>query len=126
MPGTELKVQQADADDAERVLSGDKGGAPQPAAVLKGEFHISTNVGQRALPLAKIASGGELSRIMLAIKVRQKTSQEGTLLFDEIDSGISGQTAFMIAQRLKELSAHAQAVWSPTCTRLPRLPTPIS
>jgi len=67
-------------------------------------------VGQKPLPLAKIASGGELSRIMLAIKVRQKTSQEGTLIFDEIDSGISGQTALVIAKRLKELSSHAQSI----------------
>lgn len=110
MPGAEFHVVQADPTGiGERVF--DAQGCPvTPGAILKGEFLISTNVGQKPLPLAKIASGGELSRIMLAIKVRQKTSQEGTLIFDEIDSGISGQTALVIAKRLKELSSHAQSI----------------
>ena len=110
MPGAEFHVVQADPTGiGERVF--DAQGCPvDSGAILKGEFLISTNVGQKPLPLAKIASGGELSRIMLAIKVRQKTSQEGNLIFDEIDSGISGQTALVIAKRLKELSSHAQSI----------------
>ncbi|MFA5653689.1 MAG: hypothetical protein WDA72_06225, partial [Desulfomonilia bacterium] len=110
MPGAEFHVVQADLSEiGERVLD-DKGCPAAPGAILKGEFLISTNVGHKPLPLAKIASGGELSRIMLAIKVHQKASQEGTLIFDEIDSGISGQTAQVIAKRLKELSGHAQSI----------------
>ncbi len=110
MPGAEFHVVQTEPSGVgERVFDG-KGIPVTPGAVLKGEFLISTNVGHKPLPLAKIASGGELSRIMLAIKVHQKSSQEGTLIFDEIDSGISGQTALMIAKRLKELSFHAQSI----------------
>ncbi len=110
MPGTEFKVQQAGIKEIDESFSDSRGMVLPPGAILKGEFLISTNVGQKALPLARIASGGELSRIMLAIKVRQETSQEGTLIFDEVDAGISGQTAFMIAQRLKELSGHVQSI----------------
>jgi DNA repair protein RecN (Recombination protein N) len=86
------------------------GAAVPPSTLLRGEFLISTNVGQNMLPLAKIASGGELSRVMLAIKVQQKALTDATLVFDEIDSGISGQTAIAIAGKLKELSKHAQSI----------------
>lgn len=81
-----------------------------PTRLLQGEFMIATNVGQNLLPLAKIASGGELSRIMLAIKVQQEANQDGTLIFDEIDAGISGQTALLIGARLKALAGHAQTI----------------
>ncbi len=110
MPGTEFRIVQAELPEEEDQLLDGKGTVSSPGAVLKGEFLISTNVGQKPMPLARVASGGELSRIMLAIKVQQKTSQEGTLIFDEIDSGISGQTAFMIAQKLKQLSTHVQSI----------------
>lgn len=110
MPGTEFRIVQAEFSERKDFLFDGAGMVSPPGAVLKGEFLTSTNVGQKPMPLAKVASGGELSRIMLAIKVQQKTSQEGTLIFDEIDSGISGQTAFMIAQRLKQLSEHAQSI----------------
>ncbi len=110
MPGAEFHVVQADPSEVGELVIDSKGCPATPGAVLKGEFLISTNVGHKPLSLAKIASGGELSRIMLAIKVHQKASQEGTLIFDEIDSGISGQTALVIAKRLKELSGHAQSI----------------
>ncbi|HNY64498.1 MAG TPA: DNA repair protein RecN [Deltaproteobacteria bacterium] len=110
MPGTQFTVSQTDPAELEGHLFDSRGTAASPASVLKGEFLISTNVGQKPLPLARIASGGELSRIMLAIKAQQKTSQQGTLIFDEIDSGISGQTALMIAAKLKDLSQRAQAI----------------
>jgi DNA repair protein RecN (Recombination protein N) len=103
-------VSQLDEKDLDDHLFDGKGAAVTPGSVLKGEFLISTNVGQKPLPLARVASGGELSRIMLAIKVQQRTSHQGTLIFDEIDSGISGQTALMIAKKLKELSSHAQSI----------------
>jgi DNA repair protein RecN (Recombination protein N) len=110
MPGAEFKVGQLDLSQLDELMTDSRGAAAPPGSLLKGEFLISTNVGHKSLPLAKIASGGELSRIMLAIKVQQKTAQEGTLLFDEIDSGISGQTALIIANRLKELSGRAQSI----------------
>ncbi len=110
MPGTDFRVEQADPRDLDSSFPGQDARAAAPGALLKGEFLISTNVGQNVLPLAKIASGGELSRIMLAIKARQNTSTEATLIFDEVDAGISGQTAIAIAAKLKDLSLRAQAI----------------
>jgi len=110
MPGTLFEVQQTDTQRLEDAVYDSRGNIISPGDLLKGEFLISTNVGHKLLPLYKIASGGELSRIMLAIKVQQKTSKDCTLLFDEIDSGISGQTAFMIANRLKKIAQGSQAI----------------
>ena len=64
------------------------------------EFLISTNPGEPVKPLGKVASGGELSRIMLAIKtVLADQDAIETLIFDEIDSGISGRTAQMVSEK---------------------------
>ncbi len=69
------------------------------------EFLISTNKGEPLKPLAKIASGGELSRIMLAIKsVLVKAESPGTLIFDEVDTGVSGKTSQKIGIKLRELA----------------------
>lgn len=75
------------------------------------EFLIATNVGETAKPLAKIASGGELSRIMLAIKsiIAQKDSID-TLIFDEIDTGVSGKASRKIGLKLKELGVFTQVI----------------
>ncbi len=75
------------------------------------EFMISTNPGEPAKPLAKIASGGELSRIMLGIKnvVADKDSVE-TMIFDEIDTGVSGRAAYKIGKKLKEASRGRQII----------------
>jgi len=110
MPGTDFRVKQLKLDEIHKIFLEQEGRAVSPNILLKGEFLISTNVGQNILPLAKIASGGELSRIMLAIKAQQKSSSEATMIFDEIDAGISGQTAIAIARKLKEISGHAQAI----------------
>ena len=110
MPGTDFTIQQNRADGIDEIFIEPGGKAVSPGNLLKGEFLISTNVGQNILPLSKIASGGELSRIMLAIKVQQKASSDATLIFDEIDAGISGQTAIAIARKLKELSSQAQSI----------------
>lgn len=73
------------------------------------EFIVQTNPGHPAQPLAKIASGGELSRISLAIQVvTAQTSPTPVLVFDEVDVGISGSTASMVGQLLKQLGQHAQ------------------
>ncbi|MDE5746615.1 MAG: DNA repair protein RecN [Acetatifactor sp.] len=74
------------------------------------EFLISTNPGEAVKPLAQIASGGELSRIMLAIKtVLASRDDIDTLIFDEIDAGISGKTAWKVSEQLDSV-AHAHQV----------------
>lgn len=75
------------------------------------EFLISTNPGEPPKPLTKIVSGGELSRIMLAIKkiIAFKDSVQ-TLIFDEVDTGVSGKTSRKIGFSLKDVSAHAQVI----------------
>lgn len=75
------------------------------------EFLISANLGQELKPIAKIASGGELSRIMLAIKcVLTDLDSVDTLIFDEIDSGVSGRAAEKIGYKLKEVSRFSQVI----------------
>lgn len=75
------------------------------------EFMISTNPGSPARPLAKIASGGEISRIMLAIKtVLADTDDIDTLIFDEIDTGVSGRAAQKIGNKLKQVAANRQVI----------------
>ncbi|HPI93858.1 MAG TPA: DNA repair protein RecN [Deltaproteobacteria bacterium] len=110
MPGTDFRVAQMEPGDLDATFFDAQGGGSSPAVLLRGEFLVSTNVGQHVLPLTRIASGGELSRIMLAIKGQQNTSTDATMVFDEVDSGISGQTAFAIARKLKEISGRAQSI----------------
>ena len=75
------------------------------------EFLIGTNAGEAVKPLSKIASGGELSRVMLAIKsVLADNDDVDTLIFDEIDSGISGRAAEKVGHQLKALSSSRQTV----------------
>jgi DNA repair protein RecN (Recombination protein N) len=83
------------------------------------EFLISPNPGEELRPLRKIASGGELSRIMLALKTVGKEKERlKTLIFDEIDSGIGGKTAECIAAKLLELSGRHQVI---CITHLPQI-----
>lgn len=73
------------------------------------EFYIRTNLGEDEKPLSKIASGGEMSRIMLAIKkVLADTDEMPVLIFDEIDTGISGKAANSVAEKLNEISKNHQ------------------
>ncbi len=73
------------------------------------EFMISANPGEAEKPLARIASGGELSRVMLALKtVLADADETGTLIFDEIDTGIGGEVALAVGGHLKELSGRKQ------------------
>lgn len=82
-------------------------------------FMISTNPGEALKPLARIASGGELSRIMLAIKsVMAESDLNKTLIFDEIDAGISGKTAQMVAEKLSRISGNNQII---CITHLPQI-----
>lgn len=75
------------------------------------EFMMVTNLGENYKPLAKIASGGEISRIMLALKtVFSSVDNISVLIFDEIDTGISGETVRKVAEKLKELSETVQVI----------------
>ena len=75
------------------------------------EFLISTNLGEMPKPLSKIASGGELSRIILAIKgVITSEKSAGTLIFDEVDTGVSGKTAQKIGEKLYKMTKSAQVI----------------
>ena len=75
------------------------------------EFLISTNVGENVKPLSSVASGGELSRIMLALrKILSSSAQNETLIFDEIDTGVSGKASVRIAQKMKQMSKTAQVI----------------
>ena len=83
------------------------------------EFMISTNPGEPVRPLGKVASGGELSRIMLAIKtVLADQDEVETLIFDEIDSGISGRTAQMVSEKMNLLGRSHQII---CITHLPQI-----
>lgn len=82
-------------------------------------FCISTNPGEERKPLANVASGGELSRIMLALKtVLAKKDQIETLIFDEIDTGISGKTAWKVSEKMGILSGDRQII---CITHLPQI-----
>ena len=75
------------------------------------EFMISSNVGEELKPLSKIASGGEISRIMLALKIIfSKVDNISVLIFDEIDTGIAGETVKKVAEKLKKISKDVQVI----------------
>ena len=83
------------------------------------EFYISPNPGEDLRPLARIASGGELSRLMLALKTLASTDAPGkTLIFDEVDSGIGGTVADIVGARLRELAGECQVL---CITHLPQI-----
>ena len=90
-----------------------------PKGMNEVEFLISPNVGEEVKPLAKIASGGELSRMMLAIKkILARVGGRQVLIFDEVDSGIGGAIAEVVGRSLKELSRHHQVI---CVTHLPQI-----
>ncbi len=75
------------------------------------EFYISTNAGEPNKPLSKTASGGEISRVMLAFKnILANIDKVSTLIFDEIDTGISGQMAHVVAQKMAQIAKHRQII----------------
>ena len=82
-----------------------------PNGIDKVEFLISTNISEDLKPLAKVASGGEISRVMLAIKtIFAQADDIDTVVFDEIDTGISGKTSQAVADEVKELSKYMQII----------------
>ncbi|MCD0051436.1 DNA repair protein RecN, partial [Streptococcus agalactiae] len=75
------------------------------------EFYISTNPGEGFKPLVKVASGGELSRLMLAIKSAFSRKEDKTsIVFDEVDTGVSGRVAQAIAQKIHKIGSHGQVL----------------
>lgn len=93
--------------------------APGPKGMDEVELFITTNKGEPLKPLAKIASGGEVSRIMLAIKAITADSENiSTLIFDEVDTGISGITASIVGNKLQDLAANHQVI---SITHLPQI-----
>ncbi len=83
------------------------------------EFYLTSNIGEDMKPLNKIASGGELSRIVLAMKkVLATTASVGTVVFDEVDSGIGGAAAEAVGEKLKDVSTHHQVI---CITHLPQI-----
>ena len=82
-------------------------------------FYMSANAGEALKPMSKVASGGELARIMLAMKnVLAERDQINTLIFDEVDTGVSGRAAQRVAEKLKSVAAHKQVL---CVTHLPQL-----
>ena len=82
-------------------------------------FFMSANAGEALKPMSKVASGGELARIMLAMKnVLAEKDQVNTLIFDEVDTGVSGRAAQRVAEKLKTVAAHKQVL---CVTHLPQL-----
>ena len=90
-----------------------------PRGYDKVEFYLSTNVGEEEKPLTRIASGGEVSRIMLALKsILAKTDRLPVLIFDEIDVGVSGRIAQAVGASLKNLAGFHQVI---AITHLPQI-----
>lgn len=109
MPGGVFEVSLTTLEDA----------AARPWGIDEIDFLISANPGQATQPLAKIASGGELSRMSLAIQVIASDGSEiPTMVFDEVDSGVGGGVAEMVGRRLQELGVNRQVL---CVTHLPQV-----
>lgn len=124
MPHSRFEVRferQAQADGW--IVPERKAGAPRYAAYRHGmdqaEFFITTNLGEDLLPLKRVASGGEVSRIMLALKtILAKSERLPILVFDEIDAGISGRIARRVGERMHDLAQYHQII---AITHLPQI-----
>ncbi len=105
-PGFEPRLGALEESEAGLVHSGVAMG---PGGADTVEFHLSPNLGQPAMPLLRIASGGELSRVMLALK-RLEAQRRGvaTMIFDEVDAGIGGAVAQVVGRKLKQLARFHQ------------------
>lgn len=121
---TEFHVKKAERDDDAPVVNG------MPVQLTKHgidtvRFLISTNTGEPLKSLSKVASGGELSRIMLAMKSIFSAQQDVTsIIFDEVDTGVSGRVAQAIAEKYTASLSALKFYALPTCRRWPRWLTP--
>ena len=120
MPGVRFQVQLDRAENADGPVTWKRRRyLARPKGIEQAEFHISTNPGEAIRPLVRVASGGEISRIMLAMKsVLARTDSVQVLIFDEIDIGISGRIAEVVGRKLKDLSRTYQTV---SITHLPQI-----
>lgn len=111
MPDARLDIHFVKRESSLDVLVDDKMVSLGPDGLESVEFYLKSNSGQPAYPLAKIASGGEISRVMLAFKrVFAAVQPSQTLIFDEIDTGIGGETAHRLAEIVQEISSLRQSV----------------
>jgi DNA repair protein RecN (Recombination protein N) len=115
-PIFEARLGTLDSGDGVLVRNGVAMG---PSGIDSVEFHLSPNLGQPPMALARIASGGELSRVMLALK-RLEAQRRGiaTMIFDEVDAGIGGEIAQVVGRKLKELAKYHQIL---CVTHLPQI-----
>ncbi|MDO7905153.1 DNA repair protein RecN [Paenibacillus sp. JX-17] len=119
MQRTSLRVQIEPLEDPRGYLWHDRKVRPTKQGIDNVEFLISANPGEPLRPLAKIASGGEMSRIMLAMKsIFAQHDQIPVLIFDEVDTGVSGRAAQSIAEKLYRLSSTCQVF---SITHLPQV-----
>jgi DNA repair protein RecN (Recombination protein N) len=118
-PSFEIKINQKQAGDNNFILVNSKKYTAYSNGIDEVEFFISTNPGEDLKPLIKVASGGEISRIMLALKSSlAKNDMLPLLIFDEIDVGVSGRIALKVGQALKSLSTYHQVI---AITHLPQI-----
>jgi DNA repair protein RecN (Recombination protein N) len=111
MERAQFEVSVTQIEDAEGCYVGDKRYAFDATGIDKVEFMMSANPGEPVRPMAKVASGGETARIMLALKrVLTQADQTPTLIFDEIDQGIGGRVGSVVGEKLWSLSDHHQVM----------------
>jgi DNA repair protein RecN (Recombination protein N) len=91
---------------------------PRAGGLERAEFLFSPNPGEAPRPLARVASGGELSRLMLALKQVHPESDVPTLVFDEVDTGIGGATSALVGKKLKRVALGQQVL---CITHLPQV-----
>lgn len=120
MPDVQFDIQfERNEDPSGTVTYDGKSYVATREGVESAEFYLSTNAGETPRPLVRVASGGEISRIMLALKtVLSQTDSVQVLIFDEIDVGISGRIAEVVGRRLKHLADGCQTV---SITHLPQI-----
>lgn len=119
MPKVKFEIRISHEPDENGLEVGSKKVKASVDGIDQIEFYIAPNPGEPPKPLQKIASGGELSRIMLAIKISLSDADDiSTLIFDEVDAGIGGKTAFSVGQKLAHLAQKHQVV---CITHLPQI-----
>jgi len=119
MPGADFRVSFTREQDSDGLAAGGEKVKIYAHGIDKVEFQVSANKGEMVKPLTKIASGGEISRIMLALKIVLADADEvPTLIFDEIDVGIGGKTAMAVGKKMAVLGKKHQVL---AVTHLPQI-----
>jgi len=119
MPSATFRVQLEVEEDPDGLPVGTRRLAAGPWGVDRVEFFLSANPGEPARPLQRVASGGELSRVMLALRtVLAKADPPAVMVFDEVDSGVGGRTGHVIGSKLRDLAQCCQVL---CVTHLPQI-----